>query len=326
MKCLELELPFNVRVEVYIADSQTALFAARQLDFYLKSNQDVELEHDCDVYLEFTYDGLDSWLVRDFFFNELKCNSWDSLFDIYHHSHFWLDSDKFIYEVKIARTIFQRIRGIFRSNYTRLHSEYYTLILAPILLLFKNAIGVDIVHGSAIAYRGKAIIFTGLGGTGKSSLLLEAQKKGASVIGDNILFLYGNQVIRFITPVRSSSNKSTHGQQVVHHDNRIIEEIPLKITEQERQNVSGVFLLRKTSARTNLKRNLRISHEWLKASSWQAPELEAFNVFFEKKSPFFQVRKNKGLTEVNVFYELEIAPGDFLKAQQLIENAIKNDL
>jgi hypothetical protein len=43
MKCLELELPFNVRVEVYIADSQTAIFAARQLDFYLKSNRDVDL-------------------------------------------------------------------------------------------------------------------------------------------------------------------------------------------------------------------------------------------------------------------------------------------
>lgn len=46
------------------------------------------------------------------------------------------------------------------------------------------------IHASAIAYRGNGVIVTGRSGSGKSTLCYDLTRKGASYLGDDIVFLY----------------------------------------------------------------------------------------------------------------------------------------
>jgi len=81
--------------------------------------------------------------------------------------------------------------GLFGPRKVKLY--YYRKIMKysihdPLFYLLETRYGIDVLHASAVEKNNFAIVFTGLGGAGKSSLVTELiSKKGYKLVSDNYL-------------------------------------------------------------------------------------------------------------------------------------------
>lgn len=75
------------------------------------------------------------------------------------------------------------------------------IVITPLIGFQLNRNGLSLVHAAGISIRDNAILLTGFGGSGKTSLVLRALEKGLKLLGDDHVILYRDKVLPFPTAI-----------------------------------------------------------------------------------------------------------------------------
>jgi len=75
------------------------------------------------------------------------------------------------------------------------------IIITPLIGFQLSRDELSLVHAAGISIEGNAVLFTGFGSSGKTSLVLRALEKGLKLLGDDHVILDGGKVLPFPTAI-----------------------------------------------------------------------------------------------------------------------------
>lgn len=233
-KKIIIELPEVGKACITIADNKLYQFSKRQLDNYIIQKSESIIEKDTLPIVEF-----------EFF--DLKFNHTTTKRCRIKHLTF-TDSIYLSYERNFKVTIhrsgkyFYFLRPILLGNYPTNHSNFYRLVLYPILFVYNYFFGYVLNHGALLKKSKKSFILTGKPGTGKSTLSTILNNSGYSVLADNFILSKNDKVIGLNLPVRVD-NQLRYSKEKVIYQNRKIKEIRLNTLKPVTEKVDRIFIL-----------------------------------------------------------------------------------
>lgn len=103
-------------------------------------------------------------------------------------------------EFATGRTVCYMIsrRKMFQKKGVRANIGSIIILLIHIVMSYNKRYT---LHASAVEWRGKAVVFVGRSGQGKSTLSTDLAAKGVGFMGDDIVFLYLKEGVPYIAPL-----------------------------------------------------------------------------------------------------------------------------
>ena len=207
-----------------------------------------------------------------------------------------------------------------------LYLKYY-LILFPLIWYYEHFLNKYLLHASALLYKDQSILFSGLGGVGKSTLVISLlNNPGFQFISDNLI-LYGDDEVIGIREAIALDEKSlklssntesllsslnldmSHSRKYYHVKNTVTSGgRAKKIFFLKFNKITRVLEIKKTQAREKIELINSIAKEVIAYRSMAS----SLNLSLGIKYSTIREASIDKLIQNAAFYELDIKPGENL--------------
>jgi glycosyltransferase involved in cell wall biosynthesis len=147
----------------------------------------------------------------------------------------WQEKENIIKSKAIIRSYLHKNKFSFLTKKIKQKEYFYQLTLKsiyyPLFYYFRKKNNFIVLHASAIRYKNKGIIFSGLDGVGKTSCALSLiDSKEAFLLSDNLVLVGGNKIHSCYEQIRLHKNKNNSEKEFyLLPEEKMVQESPVNL-------------------------------------------------------------------------------------------------
>lgn len=277
-------MPLIGELEILIKSPSLRLFVKRQLSEYIEESEVSKSIHVNDVLIDVKSNLIigknKNQILRCFKFGyadvSVRIVGESSLINI---------------SVKKKHRLRELVRYIKDDEYSKIHNDFYRLVLFPILHIYSSVYGLKVCHGGLVETEEGVSVITGMPGSGKSSVLKALGGLGFRIYSDNWILTDGRYYIGLALPTRINSNDECGVDNIIYADPRR-KEINLCVKQSNYAELDKYIELHKIDheSKVLIEKSTHITsiNESIYSNIFSAPEIVDANLYDLKMRGIFE--------------------------------------